>query len=203
MNEHPNNSTQQLWQSQPVEEIKMSADVLRQRAGKFENTIRWRNAREYVASLVALALFSYFFATAPRALLRTAFGLFIAGLLWVAIQLHRKGSARSMPVGADTLTSLRFYRAELERQRQAVNEVGSWYLAPMLPGLVMLNVARAVSAPGPVTWISLALMNVLVAAMFFWIWKLNKRAAICLQRTIDELAAGESQPQDGETGSMN
>ncbi|HYM78740.1 MAG TPA: hypothetical protein VE377_22405 [Candidatus Dormibacteraeota bacterium] len=183
------NPVLKIWQEQPVEGIKMSVDEIHLRAGKFERRIMWRNIREYVASLIAVALFVYFFATTQGALSRITFALFIAGMLWIVIQLHLKGSAKSMPAGLDTLTSLRFYRAELERQREVVSKVWSWYLAPMVPGFVVYTVGYAVSVPRPLAWAGLALMDVLIAALFFWIWKMNMRAARCLQRMIDELNA--------------
>ena len=169
----------------------MSAEIIRKRATKFERRIWWRNVREYVASLIAVALLGYFFATSHGALFRITFALFIAGMVWIVVQLHRKGSAKSMPAGVDTLTSLRFYRAELERQRAVVSNVWSWYLAPLVPGFVVYTVGYAVSFPRPAAWAGLALMDVIVAALFFAVWKMNMRAARCLQRMIDELEAAE------------
>ena len=198
MTEHSENQAQQIWQSQPVEDPKMSADVIRKRASKFERRIRWRNIREYGASLLAVAGFAYFFATTPGVLQRITFALFIAGMVWIVVQLHRKGSARTMPQGVDTLTSLRFYRAELERQHEAVSHIWSWYLAPLVPGFVVYTVGYAISIPRPSAWAVLALIDIAIAALFVLIWKMNMRAARCLQRMIDELNAADSQPQNGD-----
>src|SRR5208337_195711 len=106
----------------------------------------------------------------------------IAGLVWIVVQLHRKGSAKSMPVGVDTLTSLQFYSAELERQREAVSTVWSWYLAPLVPGFVVYTLGYAIRFPRPAAWAGLVLIDAIVAALFFGIWKLNMRAARCLER---------------------
>ena len=181
------NPVQKLWQDQPVEGIKMSAEMIHRRAAKFERKIWWRNVREYLASLIAISLLGYFFATAGDALSRFTFGLFIAGMVWIVVQLHRKGSARTMPEGADTLTSLRFYRKELERHRDAVASVWAWYLAPLVPGFVVYTIGYAMKFHHPAAWAKLALMDIIVAGMFFWIWKMNLRAARCLQRMIEEL----------------
>lgn len=185
MNESPNNSVQQLWQSQPVEVTKMSAELLRKRANKLEHRVWWRNAREYVASLVAAVMLAYSFATTHDVLSRVAFGLFFAGLIWIVVQLHRKGSAKSMPTGVDTVTSLRFYRVELERQRELVARVWSWYLAPLLPGFIVYTIGHAIRRPA--AWAKLALLDAMVALMFFAIWKLNMRAARCLDRMIHDV----------------
>jgi len=182
-----NNPVQKLWQDQPVEGIKMSAQEIRRRAGKFERTIRWRNLREYAASLLVAGLLGYFFWTAQDVVSRVTFGLFVAGMLWIVVQLHRKGSAKSLPQGLDTRTSLALYRAELERQFDVVNNVWSWYLAPLVPGFVLYTIGYAVKFPRPSAWAGLAAMDAVVAAMFYVIWRMNMKAARCLERMIAEL----------------
>jgi uncharacterized membrane protein YjjB (DUF3815 family) len=186
------NNPQQIWQSQPVEGIKMSTEALRQRSGKFENKILWRNVREYVLSLIAAVGFGYFFAKTHEALFRIAYALFIAGLGWVVFQLHRKGSARSMPAALGTSTCLQCFRAELERQRDVVKNVWPWYLAPLVPGFVILTAAYMQALPFPASLAAAAWLDGIVAVLFFLVWKMNVRAARCLQRTIDELYAAEN-----------
>jgi hypothetical protein len=181
------NPVQDLWQHQPVEGIQMSVEELRRRAGKFERTIYWRNVGEYVGALVALGPLAYFFATTHDVLSRVSFGLFIAAMVWIVVQLHRKGSSRKLPNGVDTLTGLRFYRAELERQLEALRSVWSWYLAPLVPGFVVYTIGHAVKVPRPASWAGLALMNLMVAVLFVWIWRMNQKAARCCERMIEEL----------------
>ena len=185
------NPVQKIWQDQPVEGITMSAEIIHKRAAKFERRITWRNVREYVASLIAAAFLGYFFVTAHDVLSRATFALFIAAMLWIVVQLYRKGSATRLPGGLDTLTSLRLYRGELERQRAVVRNVWSWYLAPLVPGFVVYTIGYAIKFQRPAAWAGLALMDTIVAGMFFVIWKMNMRAARCLQRMIDELNAVE------------
>jgi hypothetical protein len=185
------NPAQKLWQDQPVEGIKMSAEIIHQRAARFERRIMWRNVREYVGSLIATALLGYFFVTARDVLSRITFGLFVAAMVWIVVQLHRKGSAKSLPSGVDTLTSLELYRAELERQRAVVSNVWSWYLAPLVPGFVVYTIGYAIKFQRPAAWAGLALMDAIVAGMFIVIWKMNMRAARCLTRMIKELNAAE------------
>jgi Flp pilus assembly protein TadB len=192
MNNSQNNQAQQLWQSQPTEGIKMSAEAIRQRAGKFERTISHRNVREYVASLLAAMAFAYFLVTAHDVLFRIAYVLFIAGLALVVFQLHRKGSAKTLPSALGNSTSLQFFRTELERQRDVIKNVWPWYLAPLVPGFVVLTIGSAMARPFPVGLASAAFLDVVVAALFYGIWKMNVRAARSLQRTIDELQAAEN-----------
>ena len=153
---------------------------------------RRRNIREYVASLLAAMGFVYFFSTTHAVLFRIAYVLFIAGLGWVVFQLHRKGSSTSMPAAMGTSPSLQFFRSELERQRDVVKNVWPWYLAPLVPGFVVLTVGYARSRPYPAGLASALWLDAIVAVLFFLVWKMNQRAARCLQRTIDELHADEN-----------
>ncbi len=190
MSEVMKNPVQKLWQEQSVEGIKMSAEIIHKRAQKFDRRIWWRNVREYVASLIAACIIAYFFATEHDLFSRLTYALFFGALVWIVVALHRKGSATKIPAGLDTVTSLRMYRAELERQRRVVASAWSWYLAPMVPGFIVLTVGKAIKTPHPAAWASLILMDAIVAATFFGIWKLNMWAARCLQRMIDGLDNG-------------
>ena len=193
MTEQLDSPAQKLWQSQPVEVTKMSAEVLRKRALKFERRIWWRNAREYVGSVLSAIVFVYFILHTHDALSRIAYGMFIAGVAVIVIQLRRKGASRSMPGTMGASTCLQFFREELERQRDVVKNVWPWYLAPLVPGFVVLTVATVLAVPFPASLIKVVLMNAFVGAVFYLVWKLNVRAARCLQRTIDELYAAENQ----------
>jgi hypothetical protein len=185
------NPVQELWQTQPVEGIKMSVEEIRHRAGKFETRIRRRNVREYVASLVAVGLFVYFFATTHDLLSRVTFALFIGAMLWIVVSLYWRGSAKKLPEGVDTLTGLRFYRTELERQREVVRSVWWWYLAPMVPGFLLYTLGYVIKFPRPASWASIGLMDLVVAGLFVWIWRMNMKAAHCLTRMIEELNGAE------------
>jgi len=190
MNE--NNQAQQVWQSQPVEGIRMSADAIRLRAGKFERKIRRRNLRESIASLLVIVGFSYFFATSPEILLRITWGLFIAGMIWVLVALQTKANPKSMPATAIGASScLDFFRSELEHQRDALKNVWTWYLAPLVPGYIALNVAWFHNFPHS-RWVGFVVLDVVFVAIFVGVWKMNQHAARCLQRTIDDLGRSAS-----------
>jgi hypothetical protein len=193
MTEQLDNPAQKLWQSQPVEATRMSAEAIRKRADKFEQRIRRRNVREYVGSMLSAMVFVYFIVQTHDLLSRIAYGMFIAGMAVIVIQLRRKGAPRSMPGAMGASTCLQFFREELERQRDVVKNVWPWYLAPLVPGFVVLTVATVLAVPFPASLRKVVLMDIFVGGVFFLVWKLNMRAARCLQRTIDELYAAENQ----------
>ena len=191
MTDNSQTPVQSIWQNQPVEGIQMSAETLRKRSMKFERRVYWRNVREYVSSAVAICMFGFFLVRDHRPLPRIAFVLFIAGIAWVVLQLHRRGSVKTIPAVLGASPSLAFFRAELERQRDAVKSVLSWYLVPMIPGFLVLTLDMVHRLPFPASLGATALMDGGVALLFFVIWRINLRAARCLQRKIDELNAAE------------
>jgi uncharacterized membrane protein YfcA len=186
MNETPTTRIQKLWQCQPVEGIKMSADEVRRRAARFEKKISWRNLREYAAGGIAMVWFGFLLVRAHDPLARIAFGLLIAGLVFVLYRLHRNGRARNLAEVGDA-ACLQFYRSELERQRDLISNVWPWYLGPLVPGLVMLTIASAWSNPHLLNLAGLTVGDLFAAGVLFFIWKLNSRAARSLQKQIDEL----------------
>ena len=180
-NELPPDNLKNLWQSQNVEPTLMSLEELRRKAEEFQKRIRHRNLREYVASVVVLAIFSYFLWRFPA--MRLAGSLILAGTLYMMYQLHTKGAAKVVPESLALDTCLAFHQRELERQRDLLRDVWKWYLLPFVPGLIAIVAARL-----PSTGLIRGLPFILFcAAVFYFLWWLNKRAADKLQRQIDEL----------------
>ena len=165
----------------------MSVEEIRKRATKFERRIRRMNQREIVAGVIGAGLFGYFMIVAKSDLFRIAYALFIAAILWIVMQLRRKSRVNTLPASMGAASSLQFFRAELERHRDVIRNVGPWYLAPMVPGYVMLTVAYLAYFPQRVRWIGAGIFDVFVVLLFIGIWKMNVRAARSLQRKIDEL----------------
>ena len=192
MNDSPNLSMKELWQHQPVEGIPMSLEKIRKRAGKFEKKIRWRNFSEYACGAIAAVLLASSFVKSHDVLFRIAFAVLIAGLVYMAYQLRRRASARSMPTDLGAVNSLQFHRAELERQREFISHIWKWYLGPIVPGLLIFTLASALAEPSPHSLGKLALVDAVMASAMILVWRLNVRAARCLQRSIDELYAAET-----------
>lgn len=189
----PNDRLKSVWQNQPSEGIRMSVDEIRRRAGKFHKKIYWRNAREYVAALVVVVFCGFMVWRVSDALTRVGLGLMIAGMLYLIWHLHRKGSARSLPAEMGLASGLDFFRRELERQRDLLRSVWLWYLGPLIPGPVVLMVAKARTNPDHLRHIGLSLASALFAFLYVLVWMLNQRAGRSLQRQIDELNALEGQ----------
>ncbi len=179
-----------LWQSQPPESPPMTLADIRKTSRAFQSRVRRRNLIEYVAGAVGALGFLPAVFDPESWMVRAGGVLAIAGMAVVGWQLHRRGSARGVPEAGEALTA--FHRAELIRQRDAVRSVAVWYLAPPIPGMILLLLGRWFQAPAPhrsATAHQLAILAVaaVVGLVFLAIWWLNQRVAHRLQRQIDQL----------------
>ena len=192
-NESPSTDMKNVWQSQPTEPPRIRPGEVRRKMNKFERRIFWRNVREYAAGLLVIAIFGYYEWRFNTLLVRLGSGMIIAGTLYVMYQLHRRASTRPAPADLGSSTCIEFHRKSLERQRDALRAVWSWYLLPFAPGLVILAIGSIASqraahqgSLGHLV-ISILASQGIIPAVFFAIWKLNRRAADRLQTQIDEL----------------
>jgi len=191
----PDRNLQNLWQRQPSEGIRMSADQIRRRAAKFERRISRRNMREYIAAFTVVAFFAFQFWRQTAVLARISFVLLIAGTLYVVWQLYKRGTPRTPPAELGLTSGVEFFRRELERQRDLLKSVWRWYLGPWVPGLIVSMVATEWGNPEHVphfVWTA-ATANLVVALFFVFVWRLNESGARRLQRQIDELDAMQRQ----------
>ena len=188
-----------IWQTQTPESLKMSTAELRQRSQKLSKKVFRRNLREDVAAAIVVAFFGYCFWSFHTLLLRLGSGLIIVGTVYVVYQLHARGSARVMPPEMALHTCLEFHIKELERQCDLLRSVWSWYIAPLVLGVIVFilggAVAQVAASPGNVgrAVVMFSLRIAFVLALFFGTWKLNQRAAQRLQLSIDALMALEKE----------
>ena len=137
-------------------------------------------------------------------MMKTGSAFSIVAALFVAWQLHRRGAAQALTANSG-MPLVDFHRAELMRQRDLLKSVGVWYLAPFVPGCVLLVLGRYFQfrVPGrTLTWDhQIILMAAAVVALIFGIvWLLNAWGAERLQRRIDQLDSlrSGSLPNHGE-----
>ncbi|HEX3748331.1 MAG TPA: hypothetical protein VHW09_30590 [Bryobacteraceae bacterium] len=187
------NDMRSVWQSQGGEAAPMSLEELRRKRDRFRRNIFWRNVREYVAIAVMIPYFSYFAWTSRLLAMRVGNGLLAAGLLVVARQLHRRAAAAKVPGKMGWQSCAAFHRAQLERQRDALNGIWRWYLGPLLPGIATVWIALSIPAFRKSLRAGLlALAWVAIPSVVIWqVARRNDGAADNIQRQIDELDAPE------------
>jgi hypothetical protein len=188
-NDFATQNAKDVWQRQTVEPLKMSIGEIRMRARKHERMVRRRNTIEYFAVALVVASFAYNVWHLHAALMRLGSSLCIAGLIYMAVQLHRRGSAKDVPPEMGLLSGIDFHRSELERQRDLLCGSWSWYLGPLLPGIAVLAVGALIHSPN-LTWrgIVFVVAFCVATALVFWrVRRLHLKGAENLQRQIEEL----------------
>jgi hypothetical protein len=175
-----------LWQSQKVEEMKLSIEELRAKAAKFRNRIRRRNVREQVAALVVLVLFGRYFWETPNTIERIGYVLVMAGTIYYMWHLAKWGAAKFLPVDMGRADCIQFYRGELERQRDLLRGVWKWAIGPIVPGVALIFIYAIATAQPAARWRPIVSVMVSAAIIVVIGW-LNQRAARRLDGRIGEL----------------
>ena len=192
MNDCPQQDMKRVWQGQESSSDSISLDQVCVKASRFQGKIWWRNLREYVAAVLVVTVFAFYIWAYQTPLLRIGSALCIIGCLYAMIQLHKRGSARTLARDLGATKGLQFHRGELEKQRNALQGIWSWYLLPLVPGLVVFSLGRGVELGVP--WTRLGLY-IAICGVLFWVFaEVNRWAARKLQKQIDALPVLE---QDG------
>ena len=181
---------QQVWQSQPMEHDPMTLAAVHAKAKTFQARIRRRNLIEYTACVVVILGFAPGMLHRSSWMMQAGCGWMILATFFVAWQLHRRGSAGALPDGGEAVFD--FHRRELIRQRDALRSIAGWYLAPFIPGFVLIDLGGWFRPPPPHRTIAqdhigVLIVTALTALVFLGVWLLNQRGAARLQRQIDEL----------------
>lgn len=166
---------------------------LANRAAGLERHIRRRNGFEYIAGgIVAVISFGAALLALLGGVDDLAHAVLIAGLFVLGIgtlivlwQIHARTGSPQATSGREP--SLRAYRAELVRQRDALRSVWLWYLAPFTPGLFVIYGAEFFK-PEPEVALNLALLGGTLALVVFLGW-LNLVAARQIDTEIKALDA--------------
>jgi hypothetical protein len=183
-----------IWQNQPTEAFKMSAEDLRHRAHQRQTKAYWTFIFTIAIGVGLSAFFAWSFLRASNGVPRiglgilTAWGLYSA---WLAVRWLRPDRLRPDPTIED---SLKFYRKEL--QRQLDYNVHVWRrtglpLCMLGLGLIVLpELLKALAAPKLLMNVAPVLVLLAVwLAIFFPTWKKKRRK---LQQEINELREFEN-----------
>jgi hypothetical protein len=166
----------------------LSPETLLTHARNFQRGIWWRNARESAACLLVIAFNVRSLARAETPLQVAGHALLIAGVLFIMGYLHLLAASRAVPDGTDAKTLWRFHRHELVRQRDILRAIVWWYLAPFVPGMVVLGAARWDRGAAP------ALVGLVVVMFLFgFVRQLNLWGAKFLDGELAKVEALEGQ----------
>ncbi len=170
-----------LWKNQPTEAIDMNAAIAK-RSDKFQNQLANLRAREHVAGIVVLVVFTIYFFIVGNAIIQAGCALTILADLysmWHLEQRLRRTRGAMQGLGESCIA---FHRQSLVNHRDTLHSVWRWSILPLLPGMVVFRWGVAMEA-GRIDWWTNAAMVLILTA----IYALNVYAARHLQREIDAL----------------
>jgi len=179
------------WKSQPGITLTVPLETLRRGATGFQRRVKWRNALEYVACAVVIAIFANYIAAFPHPRMQAGSVLVIVATIFVAWQIRVRAASASTPADLGARPWLDFHCAQLERQRAALHSVWLWYVAPFVPGVAVFRwgVETELAAGGPFAhglWANLS-----IAVVFVLVIAMNRYVAGRLQRRLDQLRSAE------------
>lgn len=186
-----------LWTAQHADARAPSPAELTERARMLRHRVWRRDATEYAAGALAAGVFGWMGVVSPDWGVRIACLVQIAGLIVVMRNLWtRRPVDDPAALDRDALSHL---RALLTAQRDVLASVGRWYIAPMLPGMILfLGAVSRVTATntgwGPALVVA-ALATAIVCGVVYGVLRLNRHAA----RTIDaQIAALDPESSKSE-----
>jgi hypothetical protein len=187
------NNPRKIWQDQPREPFKMSADEMRLRAQRFQTKARLTAATAITRGLLVCAFFGWNFARTHELVPRLGYGLISLCGIFIANQTYKWVWPSNLPADAPVSTSLEFYRSELERRRDYGRHI--WRrtgLTFLFLGLAMVVVPALIAAFGaPHLFLNMVPFFLLLFTWFVLFFRGKKRGQNKLQQEIDELRAFE------------
>ena len=191
--EFPMKEPKHIWQNQPTEPFKMSADEIRRKARRLQTKARIEALSWIVIGLFLSVIFARTFAKAGDLVSRLGWGLLSAWGIYGAFQAWRWIWPGKLAPDSTVATSREFYRRELERRRDygrnVWNRSGLTFCFLGLGMVVLPGLLKSIEAPR-------LLLNAVPLFVLLSIWiasfiVLRKRNQRKLQREIDELDALE------------
>jgi hypothetical protein len=200
--EFPMNDPQNVWQNQPTEAFKMSADQLRFKAQKRQKGSRFAVVRESIAGSIFCVFFAWNLIKVnhvgwgvghPLSLWSTRMGLGLLSLwgLSVPFLLYKWVWPARLAPDATLGSTLQWYRSHLEKGRDFERRV--WLLVvPCFLGMAMFVVPLLIKSLGDRRrLLGFVPIFVLLAIWFPLFYYTRKRRRGRLQQEIEQLRAFE------------
>jgi hypothetical protein len=151
-----------LWQGLDTRPVRISLDELQSEAEKLKQGLRRRSFIGLGAASILAAAFSAFFFVFANMLQRTGSLLTVVGAAYMIVQLRIRRPKVEPHVGETEC--VRFYRSELERQRDF--HQGRWFwsrLVIFFPGplIFLIGLAQAHPELAAFIWLELAVFLIL------------------------------------------
>lgn len=186
--------SKQVWLSQAIEAPTISLAFIHHHVAKLNAQFRretqlvsWTVALGIVAALVALFIPAPDLSSARTYVTSLAVFLAIAGFIYVALQVRRRGDQVPIRPEESIADSLNAYRTELQRRRDYYLGSWRWSIGPLLPAAVVFLISGFWFDPRPASRLHLGLLSVF-AVVFTLLGALDhRRKARAFQEELDAL----------------
>ncbi len=188
------NDPRSVWQNQPKEPFKMSADEMRLRALRFQTKARLRAAAGITSALLVCAFFGWNAARTDELVPRLGLGIISLCGIFMAYSTYKWVWPGNLPADAPVSTSIEFYRSELERRRDYGRHIWRRTGLPYLfLGMAMFLAPALIAAFGaPRLFLNMIPFFLLLILWFVLFFRGQKRGQRKVQQELDELRAFES-----------
>jgi hypothetical protein len=194
-NELPVKNPKNIWQHQPTEAFKMSADQLRLKAEERRNSARFEAIKSITAGLVVFGFFAFAVSQVHELIPRIGYAVISIWGIYYAYQGYKSFWRKQAAPDATLNATLQSYRRELERQRDYARHI--WRRAGLpfcLLGAVLVilpQVIQSIHAPRVIEpLLPLFVLFVVWLTVFFFV---RKRRQQRLQQEIAQLRQFESE----------
>jgi hypothetical protein len=180
-----------LWTAQERDARGLSHDELARRSRQLQRRVLRRDLIEYAAGLFVMVTFGWMAVVIPFWSMRFACAVTMLGTVIVMWNLWRRRPRDD--AAALVQDAHAYYRGQLVAQRDTLASVGSWYIGPFLPGMILFVAAvghKSVQVmPLTAALAPIALVTVSSAAVLWLVLWLNRAAARKLDQQIAALDA--------------
>jgi hypothetical protein len=181
-------NTQQLWQSQALDAPRITLAFVLHQSDALRRRTRKDVASTYIATAAGMAYFGWKCAESFSAepLLSLATALWIAAALTGLLLVRKLFASQVQPAELGVLDALKFYRRQLERQRDAGRGVWRWLPLLFVPGHMMLFASYFIEIT-PIPWRAIIFAAVLIVLGTWIAIVMIEREARRIQKEIDAL----------------
>ncbi len=174
-----NDELKKIWQSSPqgekvkfeksrlILELQSSMDTLHKK-------IKARDIGEYIGVLIVIPVFIYYAITIPFLLTKIASILIAIWACYVAFRLRQTKNAQPSEYDDNYLNYLEKNKQYLQKQKQLLDQIFWWYIAPFICFLTLFLVGL-LEASQNTTWIVMTLIIGIFLSIIIYL--LNKKYA--------------------------
>jgi hypothetical protein len=182
----------ELWQRQATDGFQMTADEIRRRLETMERKSRRGRYGAFVALTLSAIVVITLAAIAPNTVQSIGAVLIVLGLAFVSYQIHRTRAQDAPSMKMDSVASIEFHRALLQRQLE-FHSTGLWpRVLALAPGGLLFFSGLAAAQPklAVLAYLQIATFAVAIIAMI----PLNRRMAVRYRLQIEELGRLQNDP---------